>query len=61
VDPEEQARLEARLAELDRRLDETHDGYAPYGPNTLKWARERGRLMRELERNDEGPSRGGLE
>ena len=46
--PVKAAKGEARLAELDRRLDEAHNGYAPKGPYKLKMARERGELRREL-------------
>jgi len=54
MQPDERARLEARLAELDRRLAESHDGYAPYGPYTLKTAMERGQIRRELGENRKG-------
>jgi hypothetical protein len=46
----ERADLERRIAVLDRRLAETHDGNAPFGPYVLKWARERGRILAHLKR-----------
>jgi len=54
--PERKAELKQRLAELDRRPAESHDGYAPFGLYVLKWALERGELMRELRAAPRTPS-----
>ena len=49
MNPDQRTILEARLAELDRQLNENHDGMAPFGP-FYRMAKEHGELRRELER-----------
>ena len=49
VDTERRHAIEARLAELDRRLVDSHDGEAPTGA-FYRLAKEHGELRRELER-----------
>lgn len=52
MNPEEHERLEQRLAELNQRLDELHDGYAPGGFHVMKLYKERGVITRQLAEED---------